>query len=116
MKKAIYPNIDFRYWRETEHSKQLHLHASTFLRKKHEGKWYLTFFVERAEIRCDDSAQERDAVAAFLSRLHKKVYNFSIVGVIQADLLLHPYPDFAHEIDSDQREEEERLREVFYVR
>lgn len=82
------------------------LYFLTALRKKHtDGKWYLVRFDREL------FAPDNDAINMF----HKEVYRFLIQGIIDPGLKSAIFGADIYPVDEDQRDESERLSELFEV-
>jgi hypothetical protein len=95
----IWPEVDFNTGTVTDHSLITYYHTrlETFLRKKHEGKWYLIHFYRYWN---DTTSMSINwAINAF----NHDVYLFQLFGKI-----IPGHPSWG-QLDPDQREEEERF-------
>ena len=92
----IYPKIS-----ETSRG-NFKFQISTVLRKRHtDGKWYRCKFIK--------SGNDRENV---ILQLTGEIYLFMILGIVSPTMKMFHGEEFLHELDEDQRSEEERLRKT----
>lgn len=114
----IYPQVDFSFKEmvdpDRHPSDRLFVYElRTLLRVKHEGVWYGWKFFDRGIVPAQASQEMADSLISHaLTRFHTNIYLAQLFGKV--DQNLHDrFGKPVFEPLSDQREEKERLKEVF---
>lgn len=105
-----YPEVEIKRYQANPHPT---VEISTYLRKKHNEKWYKVLVLKKYEIRSDEDNTMSAAISA-INMFHREVYLFSILGKIQEGIFSTDGKE-VFEIDIDQQEETERLNQLLTI-
>jgi hypothetical protein len=105
LQKVIYPEIDIEIEYEGDDTVYV---FSTYTRKLHEGKYYLNLIKRSYKTIWSNTYDPISIIKEF----HREVYMFQMLGIVSLDILDYK-GEKVFELDSDQTDEIERLKNKY---